>query len=94
VTKGAPRELPVDPERLRREFPDLDEADLEAYVTVTRRVLSDPGKRGQAMRELMELARGARAKQTGRTADETLALRYLAAVEKMQSGREGRPRQG
>jgi hypothetical protein len=29
-------DLPVDPERMRRQFPALTDADLEAYVTVTR----------------------------------------------------------
>lgn len=79
--------LPVDPERLRAQFPDLSEADVEAYVAVTRRVLSDPAAKARVMREVMESARTAREKEaTGGplTRDESLALRYLQAVEKMQ----------
>lgn len=78
------RELPVDPERLRREFPALTDADLEAYVAVTRSVLKDPRTKGRAMREVMAQAQAARGKAADRTAAEDLALRYLAAVEKMQ----------
>jgi len=80
--------LPVDPERLRRQFEDLSEEDLEAYAAVTRRVLEDPARKGSAMREVMLLARAARAKQAAGealTAGELQALRYLRAVEKMQS---------
>jgi hypothetical protein len=33
----AGRELPVDPARLRREFPDLTDGDIAAFEEVTRR---------------------------------------------------------
>jgi hypothetical protein len=84
--------LPVDPERLRRQFPALDDGDLEAYVAVTRRVLEGSVPRARAMADLMQQARAARHKQQAGeplSAEETLSARYLAAVEKMQ-GRAGR----
>ena len=79
--------LPVDPERLATQFPDLAEEDLEAYAAVTRRVLRDPATKGRVLREIMARARSAREKETTGgplTLDESLALRYLRAVEKMQ----------
>lgn len=79
--------LPVDPERLRKQFKDLSEEDLEAYAAVTRRVLEDPARKGRLMREILLLARGARAKRAAGealTADEQQALGYLHALEKMQ----------
>jgi hypothetical protein len=77
----------VDPERLRKQFPELSPEDLEAYVEVTRTVLSEGPARGRAMASLLGQARAAREKQAaGGTleAREALALRYLVAVEKMQ----------
>jgi hypothetical protein len=82
------KSLPVDPEQLRARFPDLSESDVEAYVAVTRRVLRDPATKARVMREVMDSARAARQKEAGGTAltrDESLALRYLRAVEKMQA---------
>ena len=81
--------LPVDPERLRRQFPELTDADLEAYETVTRRILEKkgPAERGKVTGDIMETARTARAKAGAGgplTEAERLALRYLEAVEKMQ----------
>ena len=84
--------LPVDPERLRRQFAALSEDDLEAYAAVTRRVLEDPARKGRAMREVMLLAQTARARQAAGEAleaDERQALRYLHAVEKMQGSTVG-----
>ena len=81
------RRLPVDPARLRSQFKDLSEQDLEAYAAVTRRVLADPARKGRLLRAVMLLARAARAKQgagEALEADESQALRYLHAVEKMQ----------
>ena len=82
-------DLPVDPERLRRQFPDLTPSDLAAYVEVTRRILAErrPDKRARLTREV--LARGRQARQraaAGLTVSnaESLAARYLDAVEKMQ----------
>lgn len=79
--------LPVDLDRLKAEFPDLTDEDLQAYVAVTRSVLADPAGRGRAMREVMDRARKAREKAaSGGTLapDEQLLVRYLAAMVKMQ----------
>ena len=77
--------LPVDPERLRREFPSLDDGDMEAYLEITRRILGerDPIGRARITRETLSRARAAR-EAGALTAEDTVALRYLAAVEKMQ----------
>jgi hypothetical protein len=83
--------LPVDPERLRRQFPSLTDDDLAAYVEVTGTVLADPQARGKQMAALLARARAAREKAAAGhdlTPEEGLALRYLGAVEKMQ-GRVG-----
>lgn len=80
--------LPVEPERLKQQFPSLTDQDLEAYVEVTARVLGDAAARGRSMAALLATARAAREKQAGGrpiTSDEVLALRYLVAVEKMQA---------
>ena len=79
--------LPVDPERLRREFPALSDADLAAYVEVTREILgASPGERARRTREV--LAAGRKAREAGPEASlseaERRAARYLAALEKMQ----------
>jgi len=81
--------LPVDPERLRRQFPDLSAEDLQAYAEVTRGLLaqSSPDQRARLLRETLARGRQARDKQArGAALDEreTLDLRYLAAVAKMQ----------
>ena len=79
--------LPVDLDRLKAEFPDLTDEDLQAYVAVTRRVLADPGARAGAMREVLDSARKAQEKAAGGgalTADEHLLVRYLSAMAKMQ----------
>lgn len=77
--------LPVDPERLRARFPDLDDGDLAAYVEVTQRVLANPARKGRLMAEILAEGRRVRGKASGTlTAEELLALRYLIAVEKMQ----------
>ena len=86
----AGRELPVDPARLRREFPALTDGDIAAFEEVTRKILAEgkPEARARLTREILARGREARARAaTGVTlsADETLAARYLAAVEKMQS---------
>jgi hypothetical protein len=85
--------LPVDPRRLKSQFPDLTDEDLAAYAEITRRVLRDPARKGRVMREVMDLARSAREKGTGAelSRDEALALGYLRAVEKMQAS-TARPR--
>jgi hypothetical protein len=79
--------LPVDPERLRREFPELDDGDLAAYVEVTQRILANQKSRARTTRDLMERARvaeGKRAAGQPLAPDEDLALRYRRAVGKMQ----------
>ena len=82
-------DLPVDRARLKRQFPDLTDADLEAYETLTRRILEKkgPAERGRLTRTVIETAHAARAKATAGaalTGEERLALTYLDAVEKMQ----------
>ena len=82
-------DLPVDRQRLKRQFPELTDADLEVYETVTRRILEKkgPAERGKVTRDIMETGRAARAKAGAKealTEAERLALRYLQAVEKMQ----------
>ena len=77
--------LPVDVERLRRQFPALTPEDLDAYVAVTRRILAarDPAHRARITRET--LARGRAAGASASASDgELLAARYVAAVAKMQ----------
>jgi hypothetical protein len=83
------RDLPVDPARLRRQFPDLTDGDIAAFEEVTRRILGEgkPEARARLTREIVARGREATARAaTGVTlsAEETLAARYLAAVEKMQ----------
>ena len=83
------RTLPVDPERLQRQFPELTEADLEAYEAVTLRILaeSSPDRRARLTRDTLARGRQARDKQASGgalTADEARDLRYLQAVAKMQ----------
>ena len=81
--------LPVDPERLRRQFPDLTAHDLASYTEVTRRILAEASvdKRTRLLRDTLARGRQARDKQAGGaalTAGEELDLRYLQAVAKMQ----------
>jgi hypothetical protein len=79
--------LPVEPERLRSRFPSLTDEDIDAYVTVTKRVLADPRSRGPVMAEVMAAAQRASEREAGGAElaeDERLALRYLHAVGKMQ----------
>jgi hypothetical protein len=81
--------LPVDPERLRRQFPDLTADDLAAYTEVTRRILAEasPDKRARLLRDTLSRGRQARDKRAGGAPlaeDEVLDLRYLQAVAKMQ----------
>jgi hypothetical protein len=88
LSRGGPG-LPVDPARLKAQFPSLTDDDLQAYVEVTRRILANaPEDRARITRDTVTLGRAAREKQTGGqplTAKEEGALRYLAAVDKMQA---------
>jgi hypothetical protein len=84
--------LPVDVERLRKQFPALTDEDVDAYVTVTRRIMSAAaGDRARITRETLARARAA-ASTPPRDDEERLAARYLAAMEKMQgrAGMQGR----
>jgi hypothetical protein len=76
--------LPVDVERLRKQFPALTDDDVAAYVAVTRRIMAaSASDRARITRETLAKARAARA-AAPRDDDEALAARYLGAVEKMQ----------
>jgi hypothetical protein len=80
--------LPVDPERLRAEFPEVSSEELEAYVTVTGSVLAASGtERPRLLRAILEGGLKAREKEAqgaSLTEEERLWLRYRAAVDKMQ----------
>ena len=79
--------LPVDPERLRQQFPSLTDDDLAAFEEVTRRILADPRARGRVLAETMTLAQRAREKQAQEIPlepEERLALAYASALGKMQ----------
>jgi hypothetical protein len=86
----AGRDLPVDPARLRRQFPGLTDADIEAFEQVTRRILDEPRPEARARMTREIVSRGRESRERAATgaklsADESLAVRYLAAVEKMQA---------
>jgi len=84
---GAEPALPVDVERLRKQFRALTDDDVAAYVSVTRRIMSaSAADRARITRETLARARAAR-EAAPRDDDDRLALRYLAAVEKMQSAK-------
>jgi hypothetical protein len=79
--------LPVDPGRLRQQFPSLTDDDLAAFEEVTRRILADPRARGRVLAETITLAQRAREKQAqeiGLEPEERLALAYASAIAKMQ----------
>ena len=81
--------LPVDPDRLKQQFPDLTVEDLNAYTEVTRRILAEPSsdRRARLTRDTLARGRQARDKRaTGAalTEAEALDFRYLQAVAKMQ----------
>ena len=82
------RDLPVDPARLRREFPGLTDGDIAAFEEVTRTILAEgrADARARLTREILTRGRQAREREAGGaklSADESLAARYLAAVDKM-----------
>ena len=82
--------LPVDVERLRRQFPALTDEDVAAWETITRRVLADPRARGSVLADVMSAAQRAREKQAAGLdleAEEALGLSYVQALAKMQPGR-------
>ena len=56
MSKSGPG-LPVDPGRLKAQFPSLTDDDLQAYVEVTRRILATaPEDRARITRETVILA--------------------------------------
>ena len=84
---AAPKVVGINPERLKQEFPDLTDEDLQAYVSVTQRLLSDPTKRVQVLEEVKAKAQSAQAKTAAGTpldAEEALGARYMQAIQKMQ----------
>ena len=81
--------LPVDPDRLRRQFPELTAEDLQAYEEVTRRILTEASadRRAQLTRATLARGRQARDKQAAGgtlSQDEARDFSYLQAVAKMQ----------
>ena len=83
--------LPVDPERLRGQFPSLTDEDLAAYAEVTRSLLADPARRGRRLAEVLGAAQRGREKEAGAAPlddDERLGLAYVRALEKMQKSPE------
>jgi hypothetical protein len=90
----AARDLPVDPARLRKQFPALDDGDIAAYEEVTARILAQrrPNERARLAREIVALGRRARERAgsgIALSAEESLGARYLAAVDKMQGRTAG-----
>ena len=78
------RDLPVDPARLRRQFPDLTDGDIAAFEEVTRRILDEgkPETRARLTREIVARGRQAREREAAGTklsADESLAARVPSA---------------
>jgi hypothetical protein len=87
-------DLPVDPARLRQQFPELTDGDVAAFEEVTRRILAEPraAERAKITRGVLAQGKSAReAMAAGRTlsAEEFLAVRYLSAVGKMQGRTSG-----
>ena len=95
----AGRDLPVDPARLRREFPALTDGDIAAFEGVTRQILDQAGPEARARVAREIVARGRRAREREAAGEkispeESLAARYLAAVDKMQPPTRDGGRQG
>ena len=90
ATERGPRitVLPVDPARLREQFPALTDEDVAAWSEVTARVLSAGPKRGAIVMDVVARGRAALARQAaGETlsGDDDVAARYIVATEKMQA---------
>ena len=88
------KDLPVDPARLKAQFPALTDDDVDAYVFVTRRILaaSTAEDRARITRETLTLGRAAQGKLAGNetlSSREQSALRYVTALEKMQARAPG-----
>ncbi len=83
--------LPVDPERLRRQFPSLTDEDLAAYAEVTRSLLVDPARRGRRLAEVLAAGQRGREKEAASAPlddDERHGLAYVRALGKMQKSPE------
>jgi hypothetical protein len=79
--------LPVDPERLRRQFPSLTDEDLAAYAEVTGSLLADPARRGRRLAEVLAAAQRGREKEAASAPlddGERLGLAYVRALAKVQ----------
>jgi hypothetical protein len=81
--------LPVDPARLRRQFPALTDEDISAFEEVTARILAEdrPEARARITREIPAAGRRARDRAAAGekiSSEESLAVRYVVSVEKMQ----------
>ncbi len=84
--------LPVEPARLRREFPTLSDEDLAAYEAVTRALLAHPSSRGRRLAAVLAAADRAREKEAAGVVleeEERQALAYARALAKMQGRRAG-----
>lgn len=84
--------LPVEPERLRREFPTLSDEDLAAYEAVTRELLAHPSSRGRRLAAVLAAVDRAREKAAAGIAleeEERQALAYARALAKMRGRRTG-----
>jgi hypothetical protein len=75
-------------ERLRRQFPSLTDDDVDAYVTVTRRILSAPAAdRARVTHVLLTKARaieGEKRDPTSLSPEDLILLRYLTSLRKIQ----------
>ena len=82
---------PVDPDRLRQEFPEVSAVELHAYLTVTQDIMT-AANRATVLREVLERGRSAQdLVGRGEVLDEAhaLASNYLAAIGKMQRSTAG-----
>ena len=77
---------PVDPDRLRQEFPEVSDIELHAYMTITQDIMS-AANRAAVLKTVMERGRTAQDRtKRGEALDanEAMASNYLAAIGKMQ----------
>ena len=75
--------LPVDGARLRKAFPDLSDAEIQAYEEVTLRLLEAGHQREALLKRLKTL--GMEAESSPKPSpDAVLALRYLRVLAKIQ----------
>jgi hypothetical protein len=77
-------DIPVDADRLRKQFPALTEDELAAYVTVTRSIMTAEN-RAAVLRGV--ITRGREAQDRGgplKDEQDKLAVTYLDALSKIQ----------